>query len=168
MRCIYLLPDVLNEAIQAFRTEHDPLAKLIDPHVTLVFPFDSEISDTALIEHISSNVAGALPISASLPENAVASDSHIYFPLDLGAQSVRELHDRLYSSTLESLLLPIPYIPHITIGRVSDGNPDNVVKMANSMDLKQSDVFKMSKIIIERIGTQGESSVIREFRLGVD
>ena len=41
-----IFPEFNNmQIIDDIRTKYDPLAKLVRPHITLVFPFESEMSD---------------------------------------------------------------------------------------------------------------------------
>jgi len=49
LRTIMIFPQFENiEIIDAIREKYDPLAKLVRPHITLVFPFDSEITNEEL------------------------------------------------------------------------------------------------------------------------
>ena len=47
--------------VESIRSKFDPLARLIRAHITLVLPFESELSAPALREHILSTSLGALP-----------------------------------------------------------------------------------------------------------
>lgn len=52
-RCIMIFPTFQNiNVIEEIRKQHDPLYQLVDPHVTLVFPFHSDFSKEQLREHI--------------------------------------------------------------------------------------------------------------------
>lgn len=48
-RTIMIFPQFDNiDVINSIRDKYDPLAKLVKPHITLVFPFDSEITNEQL------------------------------------------------------------------------------------------------------------------------
>lgn len=58
-RAIVLFPEFENSrSIQSIRERYDPLADYIPPHITLVFPFESELSTQALSGHIALALAG--------------------------------------------------------------------------------------------------------------
>ena len=44
------------DVINSIRNKYDPLAKLVKPNITLVFPFDSEITNEQLEEVLNSCV----------------------------------------------------------------------------------------------------------------
>lgn len=49
LRTIMIFPEFENmEVIDKIREQYDPLAKLVRPHITIVFPFDSDMSDENL------------------------------------------------------------------------------------------------------------------------
>jgi len=52
-RCILIFPTFENMSIiDTIRAKYDPLSKLVNPHITLVFPFESELETIELAEHI--------------------------------------------------------------------------------------------------------------------
>ena len=51
-------------AIESIRRRHDPQASLIGAHVTLVFPFQSELSVSALRAHLADCLRGVTPFHA--------------------------------------------------------------------------------------------------------
>ena len=54
-RCILIFPKFKNiDLIQKIRNKYDPLANLIAPHITLVFPFSDDISNEDLISKLTS------------------------------------------------------------------------------------------------------------------
>ena len=49
LRTIMIFPEFKNmEIIDNIRKQYDPLAKLVKPHITLVFPFESPLSNEDL------------------------------------------------------------------------------------------------------------------------
>ena len=53
MRTILLfLHNMSIDKIESTREKHDPLFRLIPPHITIVFPFKSNISNDELKSHI--------------------------------------------------------------------------------------------------------------------
>lgn len=54
---IFLNGTVIDE-IEKIREVHDPLFGLIPPHITLVFPFESDVSNGILRDHIIESIQG--------------------------------------------------------------------------------------------------------------
>ena len=49
LRTIMIFPEFRNmNVIDSIRIKYDPLTKLVRPHITLVFPFDSDMSNDEL------------------------------------------------------------------------------------------------------------------------
>ena len=66
-RTIMIFPKFNNmEIIDSIRKKYDPLADLVRPHITLVFPFQSDITDAKLGSHIENAIAGISPFSLHL------------------------------------------------------------------------------------------------------
>lgn len=56
------------QIIDKIREKYDPLANHVRPHITLVFPFESDIETTELKEHISTVVSDIPPFELFLME----------------------------------------------------------------------------------------------------
>ncbi|WP_411170681.1 2'-5' RNA ligase family protein [Clostridium sp. MB05] len=50
------------------RGKYDPLANCIDPHITIVFPFESDISTNELKEHFNEALKDVKKFSVSLKD----------------------------------------------------------------------------------------------------
>lgn len=58
-RAIILFPSFDNiNIINKIREKYDPLANCIPPHITIVFPFDSDISIDDLKSHVNKVLKG--------------------------------------------------------------------------------------------------------------
>lgn len=111
--------------IDELRGLHDARnARMIAPHFTLVFAC-SALEEHAYLNHVR-------PIAASTPRIVFACREvefhaapegdgvHVYLVPDSGASSITLLHDALYQGPLAPCLRhDLPYLPHITIGRVA-------------------------------------------------
>ena len=159
MRSIFLCADHLDPKVQDFRERNDPLGKLVEPHITLVFPFASALSDEALISHVETQVASTNQFQASLSRKPIVDAGYVYFSILVGLDQVSRLHDRLYDGPLVPHLENRPYVPHITIGREEGMDANRIADEASS--LNASATFSVSKLKIERIGTGGASQVIK-------
>jgi 2'-5' RNA ligase len=110
--------------IESFRRHHDPQASRIAAHFTLFFPAD--VAAETLDATIAAAVRLARPVSFSISRadastDAVTHRNHVVLVPGEGAAEITDLHDRLYSGSLRAHLRPdIAFIPHITVGTVSD------------------------------------------------
>ncbi len=121
-RAIVVFPQFDNGAIMdALRHRYDPLAAVIAPHITLVFPFRSDIAPAALWQHIAQAVAGMPPFVVRLHEITGHSDEYLFLNVKRGNDELIALHDRLYTDILAPFLAPeFTFTPHLTIGRLDN------------------------------------------------
>ena len=122
-RAIVLFPKFDNiDAIQAVRQQFDPLAKFIAPHITIVFPFESELSAKELREHLDCALKGVKKFNVRL--NGITGDfrdGYLFLNVKQGNDAIIDLHDRLYRGVLEPFLFrKVTYCPHMTVGRVEE------------------------------------------------
>lgn len=162
-RCVYLSPDGLDPKVQHFRERYDPLGSLIEPHVTLVFPFSCDITDEALVAHVADSVASDVTFKARLASRVSKDGDFIYFPIAQGAELIRSMHDRLYTGLLKPQLLAIPYVPHITIARAGGDKAEESLRAA--AELKVHPEFSIGRLKIERVLSDGRGEVIDQIVL---
>ena len=120
-RAIVILPRFDGpDQIEQLRRRFDPLASRIAPHITLVFPFESELSADQLRAHIGQAIQGIAPFKVQLRGITEHDGEYLFLNVVRGVDRLIELHDRLYSGPLASHLMPeIPYHPHVTVGRLA-------------------------------------------------
>lgn len=109
------------EVVEDLRSRYDPQFGLIPAHITLVFPF----SDDALAAQLNAIAREAMdgmgPIEMELENVAAADDGYIFLRVGLGKDALVGLHDSLYRGRLSQYLSKAhAYLPHVTIGRLSD------------------------------------------------
>jgi 2'-5' RNA ligase len=123
-RSILIFPKFKNiEEIEKLRKKYDPLVNCIAPHITLVFPFISEISTSELKEHLKSKLRGIDPFKIKLHEITGTVDRFLFLNVKEGNDKLIELHDKLYTNILEKYKdNAYTYIPHVTIGRLKNEN----------------------------------------------
>lgn len=102
------------------------MAASLAAHVTLVFPFSTNLTVTQLASHIRRIVGNwpSLPVSFRDIEGIL--DEFVFLMVRDRAEAVVALHDKLYRGILKAYLRDdIPYLPHVTLGRTT-GNPSDV------------------------------------------
>jgi 2'-5' RNA ligase len=158
-RCIHIFPNFLNQTdIQKLREQYDPIYKLIPPHITLVFPFESNIPSKELNEHIEISIAKLKPFPIHLQGITGTQDFYLFL-VKKGNDSIIELHDQLYTGILSSYLnREYSYLPHLTIGKLA-----NIIdfQFALNQTLHFTNSFKtiVNEIVVEEIDEEGKSHI---------
>jgi 2'-5' RNA ligase len=167
-RTIMIFPEFENiDVINDIRKKYDPLANLVLPHITLVFPFDSELTNEELSLYLKESLSDIQPFKIELEgfsnqENKYGN--YLFLNVVQGIDAIKKIHDRLYKGKLKQFDAGYDYVPHMTVGKLSsiellDSAFDDVSKCNN----KFSTVVK--KISIEMIGEHEESIIIIEHEL---
>ncbi|EOS8268546.1 TPA: 2'-5' RNA ligase family protein [Bacillus cereus] len=160
MRTILLfLQNMSNGEVESIREKHDPLFRLIPPHITIVFPFESNISNDELKSHILNLLKGVGKIKIEFANRITSVGNYLFLEVEGGKEQIEELHDMLYKGPLAQFLREdIPYIPHVTVGRKENAElAAEVAKDIHSLPEKLQCVI--DRISVERIGENGESII---------
>ena len=167
-RTIMIFPKFSNmEIIDRIRRNYDPLADLVRPHITLVFPFHSDITDAELGSHIENAISGIPPFSlhlAGIFKQEDAFGNYLFLDVKEGKKQLIQLHDRLYSRALSSFSSEIPYSPHMTLGNLENRNALHAAYEAVK-SISESFSTVADTISVEKIGKQGESIILMEKNL---
>jgi 2'-5' RNA ligase len=169
-RAIYLTVDLpQSDELQNIREAFDPLAGMVPPHITVVFPFESDIETEQLVAAIDETVEELefTYVELSL-EAAVFAKDFCMFPIRQGRDAITDLHDRLYSDLLEPFLSDeYEYIPHLTVGRVEqESDRDEIKELTDRINLDQTGAVR--SIILERLDTEYTSTTLYERTLRPD
>ncbi len=116
---VWFPPFPIDAPIEPFRRKYDPMADSLPAHVTLVFPFPTNLTVMQLASHIRRIVGNwpSLPVSFRDIEGIL--DEFVFLMVRDRADAVVALHDKLYRGILKAYLRDdIPYLPHVTIGRL--------------------------------------------------
>lgn len=131
----------------------------IDPHITLVFPFASTLSQGNLLAHIKEVGAANVPFELELRGVTGQQDEWLFLNVKRGNDHLIALHDQLYSGLLAPYLQPrYTYVPHLTVGHLAPGQPfENALRDAASLaDTFRTVVHEISAYRISADGTPGE------------
>lgn len=159
-RDILIFPKFENiNKIQELRNKYDPLANLIAPHITIVFPFSDNISNEELIKKITNLLKYFKPFTIVFKGISLSQDNYIFLNCIQGNQEIIELHNEIYKQIITShSKKSSKYIPHITLGRSND------IHELDSFDYEFKTV--VDEISIELIGEHEESIIIKNIKLG--
>lgn len=157
-RTILLFPECEHmRAIEDIRHQYDPLDGLVKPHITLVFPFESNISLTVLQEHVASIVDQVPAFPIRLQGVTGAPGGYLFLNVKEGNDRLIDLHDHLYSGILANYLCrKHTYIPHMTVGRLTNPTEwEEALQVTAGVNESFSTVIH--EIWIETIGEGGRS-----------
>jgi len=164
-RCIHIFPRFKkNEKLQAIRKKYDYLHNCIEPHITLVFPFESTLSSEEIESDLKANLKDikCFELSARGIEAVDDYGFHLFLNIEKGSDIIKELHYKLYRGILSSYqpkwTRNEAFVPHITIGRFynKEDMHNALVDTRNNIELYASHV---KEIYIEIIGEEEESII---------
>lgn len=156
-RTIMIFPNFHNiEKINEIRKKYDPLSNLVRPHITLVFPFKSELTTENISEQIETSVKDISPFELELRGFSTEQSkfgNYLFLNVTKGAEYLNELNGCLYNYHP-----PFPYKPHMTVGKV---HSIEQLEAAYSEVSNSDEVFTtiVDTISVEIIGEHGESII---------
>ena len=168
-RCIMIFPQFNNmEIIDRIREKYDPLADKVRPHITLVFPFASDLSKHQMKEHIELAVSEIGSFSLTLQRITPANGNYLFLNVVEGKGEIMKLHQLLYQGILEDYypnwLKNIKYVPHMTVGKLENDN-----KFAKALEeakgMEELFTTIVDRISVEIIGENDESIIEMEIPL---
>ena len=170
-RCIVIFPDFEEvHRIEAFREEYDPLFGIVKPHITLVFPFGSDLTKDKLHAHISSTLSTFRPfplIMRGISTSWQPDGHYIFLDVAEGAESIRMISEHLYEGMLKkykSARYDTSYVPHITLGRFQD-EASLQSALTRIGDFSHEFSTTVRNVDVETIGGDGSSTIEMTFQL---
>lgn len=167
-RTIMIFPEFENiDVINSIRKKYDPLADLVLPHITLAFPFDSELTNEELNLYLKECLSNIQPFKVELAGFSKQEDkygNYLFLNVVQGTEVIKNIHDILYRDKLKQFDVGCDYVPHMTVGKVSSKDLlDKAFDDVSKCNDKFSTVVK--KISVEMIGDHEESIIIIEHEL---
>jgi 2'-5' RNA ligase len=148
------------DAIQGIRDKYDPLAHCIAPHITVVFPFESDLTADELKSYIYEALRGVKKFRVIL-KNITGDfhDGYLFLNVKRGNDRIVELHDMLYSGILQRYLYrKVTYCPHLTVGKLNDAAEfDKAIQELDSF--VESFETVADKVYVENIDRNGNSVI---------
>lgn len=168
LRTIMIFPEFKNIGIlDNIRSEYDPLAKLVRPHITLVFPFKSHMSDKELAQILNARLHSLKSFHLSMggvskQENVFGN--YLFLDVSQGTEEICRIHKMLYDNEFKEFDIGLQYIPHITLGKF-DTVPllDNAFNKIGTMITAFHTT--VNRISVEMIGDHEESIIVIEKEL---
>ena len=163
-RTIMIFPKFENmEHIDKLRKKHDPLENKVRPHITLVFPFESELSRGEILEIFERRLSEVEPFTIRLHGLSTAG-RWLFLNLTQGADDVTRIHEALYGCDFLEYK-PVwlnKYTPHITVG-VFDSPEEAQIVCEAEKDFEHIFTCVVDRVSVEIIGCDEESIIEAEY-----
>ena len=161
-RDILIFPQFTNiEKIENIRKQYDELYKILLPHITLAFPFESSMSNDELKDRLMQVLKSVEPFEivmsgVSLHKDENIKTNYIFLNVVSGVKEIKILHNEIYEKVLNQKM-SFEYIPHITLGTTEN----------EQIEFELNNKFKtiVTKVFVEKIGENEESNVLFEVDL---
>ena len=168
LRTIMIFPHFDNmEIIEKIRDQYDSLHNLVNPHITLVFPFEDEISNDQLKNILEECLNDINPFELVLHGFSRQEDkygNYLYLKVIRGSEKIIKLHDILYSKIWNIESSRQEYMPHMTVGKFRTVDKMNEA-YSNVKDIGNRFETMVKKISVEMVGGNEESIIIMEKEL---
>ncbi|WP_202709218.1 2'-5' RNA ligase family protein [Sporosalibacterium faouarense] len=124
-RSILIFPEFENiDKIESIRKKYDPVVENIGPHITLIFPFESDITTKNLKKHVIKSLEGSSPFSIELKNITGVEKNFLFLNVIRGKEEIINLHRKLYKGILKryypDFLTKVEFMPHLTVGKIDD------------------------------------------------
>jgi 2'-5' RNA ligase len=151
--------------VLSFRERHDPLAKWIASHVTLVFSFEDRVSNEVLEAEVTDALRELAPFRVVLRGISAHEGEYLFLNVKRGNDAIVELHDTLYRGALAvHRSRSHTFVPHITVGRVAPMDLAAALDASAAFDGKMSGLI--DRLSLYEISPAGTRSIAFEVSLG--
>ena len=163
-RDILIIPKFNNiKTIQEIRKKYDELFEIIEPHITLAFPFKGEISNKKLREQLLNITKDIMPFKIkckgiTLKRDEKINTYYIFLNIVEGKEIIKKINQKIYQNILNDInIKKYNYEPHITLGNINNIN--------EKIELNEEFETIVNSIVVERIGKNEESII--EFKINL-
>ena len=157
-RDILIIPKFNNiYKIQMIREKYDELFNIIEPHITLAFPFRSNISNEKLRQQLTDIIRNINPFrikckGLTLREDKRINTYYIFLNIVEGKEIINEINHKIYENILTDVeIKKYNYEPHITLGTTNNPN--------EKIELNEEFETIVDSIVVEQIGENEESII---------
>jgi 2'-5' RNA ligase len=150
------------DIIDRIREKYDPLCDYVRPHITLVFPFESDISSSELASHIKTALSNCQPFNLTMQGFTASVEpwsNYLFLNVIDGLENLFQLSKRLYTGILKKYKSDIyvkSYCPHLTVGNLN--RQEDYEAILNDLRKEKSKFTSyVNSVSVEMIG-DGETS----------
>lgn len=163
LRTIMIFPQFENiNIIDNIRKKYDPLAELVRPHITLAFPFESQISNDELSLLLEKRLSGVNSFEMTLNGFSKQIDrfgNYLFLNITKGIDEIKKIHNMLYENELKKFDLAYEFVPHMTVGKLSTMQLLDEAFEDISLNRELFNTI-VDKVSVEMIGKNEESIIV--------
>lgn len=132
-RTIMIFPKFNNiKVINEIREKYDPLFNHVNPHISLVFTFESNLSTIEVKNHLIKVLTNIKPFKLNMG-NIIKVDNSLgkflFLEINEGTVEIKEISSKLYTDILKQYkpewLNDNTFLPHMTIGSFNSSDELN-------------------------------------------
>ena len=139
-------PDIDTIDIQCLRQKYDPTARLIAPHITVMFPIPHRVGKNRMTRHIRHILGQWKPFPIRIRGLQKSWDHWLFLTLHEGKDRVIALYEEMYTGILyEYKRTDIPYIPHLSLGLFVEEGSNYNLKNPKSLECDEIRCHKARK-----------------------
>ena len=166
---VHIFPKFENQSkIEAVRSRFDFLYGLVEPHITLIFPFETDKELNVLKEEVNLRLQGTKKFKLKMQgfEAVDCFGYYMFLKVVDGNDAIEslhyKLHEGLFSDYATCWTKEKTYKPHMTVGRFK--TKCEMDKAYEELKTKE-DIFELEvdRLVMERIGENEESIIEGEF-----
>lgn len=116
---VIFVNEEVEEAIREIYNRYNPIASYVRPHLTLLFPLETDLKPRDIHLHFEAVVSGADSFDIGFDGVKLGTtELLIYLEVSQGAEQLRLLNNELYGGPFKRFLRKdLPFYPHLTLGR---------------------------------------------------
>ena len=155
------------EIINQIREEYDPLAHLVRPHITVVFPFENQMSNNDIADILADRLNCIHPFELMLNGFSKHVDrfgNYLFLDVKEGNSEICTIHNILYDNEFHEYDLGLGYTPHMTVGKLPTVEALNIA-YKKVQEINRDFKTVVNKVSVEMIGENEESIIIIEQKL---
>ena len=163
-RDILIFPKFENvEKIQNVRKKYDELYDLIEPHITVAFPFSNDISDKELKIKLIEILKKVKPFKITCEGVSLRKDNrigkyYIFLNITEGKEKINDILQKIYNKILSNVdIKKYNYEPHLTLG-TTQNQQEQII-------LNEKFETIIDEISVEEIGENEESNILFTIKL---
>jgi 2'-5' RNA ligase len=119
MRYFLGIPIKLTDELVRFRNHYDIRASVLEPHITIIPPFEEEKLTGDFIAHVESVVTSTTKTVLVTTGVLITEQGHIFYMLDQnGNRFLEDLYQKLCAFPDFLSMQQSPLLPHIMLGKI--------------------------------------------------
>ncbi len=162
-RVIFVEPQIENpETIIDIFKKHNPDSSFVNPHICLVFPFESDLETRALeliFNDVFSNYCSFSIQLSGLSVSCEKRNNFLFLNVIDEQNILKQMSSELYSRLGDNAKLKGQYTPHITIGKNESAEVINQIFETSQSSLQSSYNATISTVYCKKLVKDSDGNI---------